>query len=87
MKLSPEEERLIKSLRELDHKNPAGVDGYSEANILPTLQRIVDGLIPNAARRYKLFLKQSKGKVIDLQEAQRPKFAEDDPRSNPSCWG
>ena len=87
MELTPAEERLIKSLRAIDERNPLGIDGFSVSLILPTLQRIVAEQATEGERRYKLFLKQSKGQaVIDIREAQREKTADDDPRPGPSIW-
>lgn len=43
MELTPAEERFIKSLRAIDERNPLGIDGFSVSNILPTLQRVVEG--------------------------------------------
>ena len=87
MKLTPAEEKLIITLREIDRLNPLGIDAFSEAGILPTLQRIADGQAEEAGRRYKLFIQQSKGKAfVDLREAQRSKTQAEDPRPGPSIW-
>lgn len=89
MELTPAEERFIKSLRAIDERNPLGIDGFSVSNILPTLQRVVEGQATEGERRYKLFLRQHKGQAfVNIREAQREKTADDDPRPRPgpSIW-
>ena len=82
MELTPAEERLILTLREIDSANPAGIDDYTERHYLETLQRIVDGVPAEAGRRYRLFLKERKpGRLIDLREAQRSKRRWEDTRA------
>lgn len=82
MELTPAEARLINGLREIDRKNPAGVDGFSENNYLEILQRMIDSAAVEAARRYQLFAKQAKGgNLIDLREAQRSKRPHEDTRA------
>ena len=81
MELSPAEEKLISTLREIDRRNPAGIDGFSEAKYLESLQRMLTGAPDEAGRRYELFIKQSKGQLVDLREAQRSKSPGDDPRA------
>ena len=84
MKLTPEEEALIKTLREIDRRNPAGIDGYTEAAHLSMCMTIASGGAAEAGRRYKLFLKQRRrGQLVDLREARREKTAADDPRPRP----
>jgi len=81
MELTPEEARLISTLREIDRGNPLGIDAFTEAGILPTLQKIAAGQAAEGARRYQLFIEQSRGQAfIDLREAQREKFPANDPR-------
>lgn len=60
MKLTHEEERLIKALREIDRKNPSGSAGYSEVALLQTLQRMVDSQLPEAEKQHNLFLQHGK---------------------------
>ena len=87
MELTPAEARLINTLREIDRANPLGIDAFTEAGILPALQRIADGQAAEAGRRYRLFIQQSKGQAfIDLRETQRSKTQENDPRPAPSIW-
>lgn len=81
MELTPAESRLITTLREIDRVNPAGVDGFSGRSYLDMFQSLVDGAAAEAARRYQLFLTQSKGNLIDLQEAQRLKRPHEDTRA------
>lgn len=81
MELTQEEARFISSMREIDQKNPAGIDGFSENAYLGIFQTVIDGAAAEAARRYQLFLKQSKGSLIDLQEAQRSKQRHEDTRA------
>lgn len=81
MKLTPEEETLIKALREIDRRNPAGVDNFTTAEHLSMCMTIARSGIENGGKRYKLFLKQARrGQLIDLQEVHRAKFPADDPR-------
>ena len=81
MELTQAEEKLIKTLREIDKANPLGIDALTEASILPVLQRIADGEVEEGGRRYRVFIQQSKGQTfIDLREAQRQKFPGSDPR-------
>ena len=81
MELTQAEARLISSMREIDRKNPAGIDGFSETAYLGIFQTMIEGAAAEAARRYQLFLKQSKGSLIDLQEAQRSKRPHEDTRA------
>ncbi len=82
MELTQAEARLISSLREIDRKNPAGIDGFSELAYLGIYQGMVEGAAAEAARRYQLFLKQPKGgSLIDLKEAQRSKAPFEDTRA------
>lgn len=83
MELTPEEARLIESLREIDRQNPAGIDGYTTAFYLAMVQDIITGAgaAAEAGRRYRLFLNQTKGKVVDLREAQRSKERFEDLRA------
>ena len=82
MKLTPEEETLIHTLREIDRQNPAGVDGFTESSHLAMCMTIANGGAAEARRRYRLFLRQTQGgQLVDLREAQRGKTAESDPRS------
>ena len=60
MKLTHEEERLIKALREIDRKNPSGSAGYSETALLQALQRMVDSQLPEAEKQHNLFLQYGK---------------------------
>lgn len=81
MELTPAEEKLIRTLREIDRVNPLGIDAFTAAGILPTLQMIAAGQAAEGARRYRLFMEQSKGQAfIDLREAQRQKFEATDTR-------
>ena len=87
MELTPAEEKLIITLREIDRVNPLGIDAFTEAGILPALQRIADGQAAEAGRRYQLFMQQSKRQAfVDLREAQRSKTQAEDPRPAPSIW-
>lgn len=87
MELTPAEARLINTLREIDRANPLGIDAFTEAAILPALQRIADGEAAEAGRRYQLFIAQSKTQAfIDIKEAQREKTEANDPRPAPSIW-
>lgn len=82
MELTQAEARLISSMREIDQKNPAGIDGFSELAYLGIFQSMVDSAAAEAARRYQLFLKQAKGgSLIDLKEAQRSKQRHEDTRA------
>ena len=81
MKLTPEEETLIKALREIDRQNPLGIDNYSEAAYISICMTIISRVPAEAGRRYRLFLKQCKeGQLIDLWEAQRSKNRYEDLR-------
>ena len=51
MELTPEEARLISTLREIDRGNPLGIDAFTEAGILPTLQKIAAGQAAEGARK------------------------------------
>lgn len=82
MELTQAEARLISSMREIDRKNPAGIDGFSELAYLGIFQDMIEGITAEAARRYQLFLKQPKGgSLIDLKEAQRSKRPFEDTRA------
>lgn len=82
MKLTPEEETLIHTLREIDRQNPAGVDGFTTASHFAMCMTIAKGGAAEARRRHRLFLRQTQGgHLVDLREAQRGKTAESDPRS------
>lgn len=98
MELTPAEARLINGLRAVDRSNPAGIDGYTEAFYLDTLQRMIDGAAAEAGRRYQLFRRQAQGgQLVDLREAQREKLRHEDARqraedkaeyeSNYKKWG
>ena len=81
MELTPTEERLINTLRQIDKNNPLGVDGYTGSYYISFMLRGLDGIPEEAGRRYQLFLKQSQGKAfVDLREAQQPKYEYNDPR-------
>ena len=84
MELTPAEASLIESLREIDRQNPAGIDGYTTASFLAKVQGIITGTgaAAEAGRRYRLFLQQTKGKVVDLREAQRSKERFEDLRAS-----
>ena len=74
MELTPAEERLINTLRQIDKNNPLGVDGYTGSYYISFMLHGLDGIPEEAGRRYQNFLQQSRGKaVIDLREARRPK--------------
>ena len=74
MKLTPAEERLITTLRQIDKNNPLGVDGFTGSYYTAFLLRGLEGIPEEAGRRYQNFLQQSLGAaVIDLREARRPK--------------
>lgn len=74
MELTPAEERLINTLRQIDKNNPLGVDGYTGSYYISFMLRGLDGIPEEAGRRYQNFLQQSRSKaVIDLREARRPK--------------
>ena len=83
MELTPEETRLIEALREIDRQNPAGIDGYTSAFYLATAQDLITrtGAAAEAGRRYRLFLQQTKGKIVDLREARRRKERFEDLRA------
>lgn len=84
MELTPAEEALIKTLREIDRKNPAGVDGFSEEEHIDMFMAIASSAVKEGERRYRLFLKESRRQpIIDLAEAQRPKTrAEEKPQQD-----
>lgn len=74
MELTPAEERLINTLRQIDKNNPLGVDGYTGSYYISFMLHGLDGIPEEAGRRYQNFLQQSRSKaVIDLREARRPK--------------
>ena len=83
MELTPAEAHLIESLREIDRQNPAGIDGMTTAFYISLLQNILTNgdVAAEAGRRYQLFLKQAKGKVVDLREARRSKARFEDLRA------
>jgi len=84
MELTPAEAKLIKTLREADQGNPLGIDGYTAEGILPTLQMIAERHTAEAARRYRLFMEESKRQpLVDLTEAQRSKATYEDTRATP----
>ena len=84
MKLTPEEENLIKTLRKIDSANPAGIDNYTESFYIGLCHTIIDRIPAEAGRRYKLFLKKCReGQLIDLREEQRAKYAFEDLRARP----
>ena len=80
MDLTPAEARLINSLREIDKRNPAGIDGITEGLYLEMFQGMITGAAAEAERRYRLFIAQSKGGLVDLREAQRRKPRHEDIR-------
>lgn len=81
MELTPAEARLINGLREIDRRNPAGIDGMTAAAYLDMFQPMVDGAAVEGERRYKLFIAQTKGGgFVDLREAQRRKLRHEDTR-------
>ena len=74
MELTAKEEKLINTIREIDKVNPLGIDDYTSDFLLNMFLKMAEIYPPEAARRYELFLKQSKGKkFVDIREAQRPK--------------
>ncbi len=82
MELTPAETRLISSLRELDKQNPVGVDGFTESRYLEVFQRIAEGAIAEAQRRFTLFQREAaQGGTIDLAEARRSKARFEDIRA------
>lgn len=82
MEVTPAEAQLIFALREIDRRNPAGIDGFSEQKYLGFFQGIADGAAAEGERRYQLFIKQTQGGVlVDLREAQRTKGLHEDPRA------
>ena len=52
MELTPAEARLINGLREIDRRNPAGIDGMTATGYLEMFQPMVDGAAVEAERRY-----------------------------------
>ena len=82
MELTQEEKHLIEILREIDKKNPLGVDAYTENHYIETFVRVLEGVAEEAGRRYRAFIEEKHpGKLIDLQEAQRGKRRWEDTRS------
>ena len=89
MKLTPAEETLIKTLREIDRRNPAGIDGFTTASHLAMCQTIATGGAQEGGRLYQLFIKQArKTPIVNLWEIQRQKAAQEikpqQGRKNPS---
>ncbi len=81
MELTPAEEAIIDAFREIDRRNPAGIDGFTSAYYLEKMRDTILYCAEEAERRYQLFLEQSRGvKLVDLREAQRSKHKWDDPR-------
>ena len=81
MELTPAEEALIDAFREVDRRNPAGIDGFTSAHYLEAMRGSILHCAEEAGRRYQLFLEQSNnGNLIDLREAQSSKHKWDDPR-------
>lgn len=81
MNLTKEELKLINNLREIDRRNPLGIDGYTELSYIGMCQNILTGAAAEAERRYKLFLEESKHKaIVDLEDAKRQKEPFEDTR-------
>ena len=84
MNLSPAEENLINTLRQIDTANPLGIDNYTEEVFIDLCQRCISFAPAEAGRRYRLFLEESKRQpLIDISEAQREKAAYEDTRARP----
>lgn len=84
MELTPEEEKLIQTLREIDRVNPLGIDGYTEGRYLALCLNTVLTAPEEAGRRYRLFIEESKRTpLVDLTEAQRFKARYEDTRARP----
>ena len=84
MELTPAEERLINTLRQIDKNNPLGIDGYTEKAHIEICLKMIDGAAAEAGRRYRLFLVESEAQpLIDLTEAQRNKSRCEDTRADP----
>ena len=83
MKLTEKEEMLINSLREIDRRNPAGIDAITEDAYIDMFFSIIAPAAADGERRYKLFMNQAKGKIVDLREAQRQKLPFEDTRQRP----
>ena len=82
MKLTAEEENLINRLREIDRRNPLGIDEYTESAYIGIFQKILTTIPEEAERRYKLFIEESKTKpFVDITEAQRSKGPHEDLRA------
>ena len=84
MELTPNEEQLINTLRQIDKENPLGIDNYTEETYIDFCLRCINSIPAEAGRRYRLFLAQSKEQpLIDITEAQRSKNRWDDVRARP----
>ena len=85
MKLSAEEENLINRVREIDRRNPLGIDGYTENAYIDICLKLLISTPEEAGRRYKLFVEESKKQAfIDIKEAQREKARYEDLRQTPA---
>ena len=85
MKLSAEEEKLINRLREIDRRNPLGIDGYTENTYIDICMKCLTKVPEEAGRRYNLFVAESRKQAfIDIKEAQRNKERYEDLRQTPA---